>query len=154
MSRPATSTEFSAGGVVYRRRGDDYDIVIINRARYTDWSLPKGHIEEGESHEQTAVREVEEETGIKARVVAPLGEIVYFYHRGNKGLTRKTVYHFLMEAESDEFCEPNWEVAEAKWVPLATAHTLLNYANDRQVVARAREALGLETAEPPAESTV
>src|SRR5207253_7996439 len=116
-----TVSEYSSGGVVYRRDGGTYEIVVVNRARHTDWSLPKGHIEPGESREQAAVREVNEETGLDARVVAPIGEIVYFYRRPQNILVHKTVYHYLMEAQSDQLGGPNCEVSEARWVPLNEA---------------------------------
>jgi 8-oxo-dGTP diphosphatase len=126
---------------VFRRNGSGYEIVAVQRARHEDWSLPKGHIEEGESREQAAVREVREETGLEARIVGDLGEIVYFYRRRNGGLVRKTVYHYLMEATTQQLGGPNWEVSEARWLPIREAHTLLTYQNDRGVVDRARAML-------------
>jgi bis(5'-nucleosidyl)-tetraphosphatase len=143
MSKRPVTTEYSAGGVVYRRNGSSYDVVLVQRARHDDWSLPKGHIEEGETQEEAALREVQEETGLDARIVSPLGEIVYFYHRPKKGLTRKTVYHFLMEATSTELGKPNWEVSEIRWLPITEAHTLLSYKNDKEQVKKAQEELGI-----------
>ncbi len=136
----ATLSEYSAGGVVYRRAGDTYEVVAVHRNRHTDWSLPKGHIEKGETHEQTAVREVKEETGLDARIVDTLGEVVYFYRRP-KGLTRKVVYHFLMEYTGGEFGPPNWEVDEVRWVHIDQADTLLSYKNDLAIVQKAKERL-------------
>jgi 8-oxo-dGTP pyrophosphatase MutT (NUDIX family) len=134
----------SSGGVVYRKVGDNaYEVALVYRKRHDDWSLPKGHIEEGETQEVAALREVKEETGLDARIVEPLGEIVYFYRRRNGDLVRKTVYHFLMEATSGTFAEPSWEVTESRWVPITEAQTLLSYKNDAGVVARAMAALGV-----------
>jgi 8-oxo-dGTP pyrophosphatase MutT (NUDIX family) len=135
------STEFSAGGVVYRHSRSGYDVAAVQRARHDDWSLPKGHIEEGETREQAALREVKEETGLDARIVEPLGEIVYFYHRPKKGLTRKTVYHYLMEATSADLGLPNWEVSQVRWLPITEAHTLLSYENDKGLIRKAQEVL-------------
>src|SRR5437868_15444060 len=115
MAPRKVTSEYSAGGVVYRRNEAGYDIVAVNRARHTDWSLPKGHVEEGETREQAAVREVKEETDIDARIVAPLGEITYFFMSKKEGLIKKSVYYFLMEATSTELGGPNWEVSEARW---------------------------------------
>lgn len=140
MSSPGATAEYSAGGVVYRRSGSSYDIVVVNRARHTDWSLPKGHLEAGETREQAAVREVKEETGIDALIVGYIGEVVYFYRVPRKGLIRKTVYYFLMEASSTTLGGPNFEVAESRWVSISEAHTLLSYPNDRQIV---EQAIGL-----------
>jgi 8-oxo-dGTP pyrophosphatase MutT (NUDIX family) len=143
VSRQPVSTEYSAGGLVYRKNGTSYDIVVVQRARHEDWSLPKGHIEGGESKEEAALREVEEETGLEAGIVCSLGEIVYFYRRPKEGLTRKTVYHFLMEALGDELGPPNWEVSEVRWVPINEAHTLLTYKNDLEIIGKAKSVLGI-----------
>jgi 8-oxo-dGTP diphosphatase len=136
----ATLSEFSAGGVVYRRVGDTYEIVAVHRNRHTDWSLPKGHLEKGETQEQAALREVKEETGLDARIVDALGEVVYFYRRPT-GLIRKVVYHFLMEYTGGEFGPPNWEVDEVRWIDIDRAHTLLTYKNDLGIVRKAKERL-------------
>jgi 8-oxo-dGTP diphosphatase len=137
--------EYSAGGVVYRRTVEGYDIVAVQRARHEDWSLPKGHIEAGESREQAALREVKEETGLDAKIVGELGEVVYFYRRREEGLVRKSVYHYLMEATSDKLGKPNWEVSEIRWVPITEAHTLLSYENDKGVVRKAQTLLTTPT---------
>jgi 8-oxo-dGTP pyrophosphatase MutT (NUDIX family) len=146
-SRPPLEAEYSAGGVVYRTApsGSGYEIVAVQRARHGDWSLPKGHIEKGETREEAAVREVEEETGIQARILKPIEDIVYFYRRKNGALIRKTVYHFLMEALTQELGGPNWEVSEARWVSLKEAQNLLSYANDKGVVRKAKELLAAGT---------
>jgi 8-oxo-dGTP pyrophosphatase MutT (NUDIX family) len=141
MSSTSVIGEYSAGGVVYRRTEWGYDIVAVQRARHEDWSLPKGHIEAGESREQAALREVKEETGLDAKIVGELGEIVYFYRRREEGLVRKSVYHYLMEALSDKLGNPNWEVSEVRWVPITEAHTLLSYENDKGVVRKAQALL-------------
>ena len=81
MSRQVARAEYSSGGVVYRKVGDnDYEVALVYRKRHDDWSLPKGHIEEGETREETALREVKEETGLDARIVEPLGEVQAFEH--------------------------------------------------------------------------
>jgi 8-oxo-dGTP diphosphatase len=137
MKEQAYSSEYSAGGVVYRRNGAGTDIALIYRTRHDDWSLPKGHIEEGESREQAALREIKEETGIDARIVHSLGEAVYFFRKRGGDLVRKTVYHFLMEAQSVKLGKPNWEVTEARWVPITEAQALLSYEKDKDIVAKA-----------------
>jgi 8-oxo-dGTP pyrophosphatase MutT (NUDIX family) len=145
VSRQVARAEYSSGGVVYRKVGDDaYDVAIVYRKRHDDWSLPKGHIEEGETKEVAALREVKEEAGLDARIAEPLGGIVYFYRRRNGDLVRKTVYHFLMEATAGEFPSPTWEITESRWVPITEAQTLLSYKNDAGVVAKAMAALGVK----------
>ena len=145
MSSTGVISEYSAGGVVYRRTEWGYDIVAVQRARHEDWSLPKGHIEAGESREQAPLREVKEETGLDAKIVGDLGEVVYFYRRREEGLVRKSVYHYLMEATSDKLGNPNWEVSEVRWVPITEAHTLLSYENDKGVVRKAQALLTTPT---------
>jgi 8-oxo-dGTP pyrophosphatase MutT (NUDIX family) len=141
MSEPYSS-EYSAGGIVYKQNDHGYDVVLIYRTRHDDWSLPKGHIEAGESREQAAIREVQEETGIDSRIVSPLGEATYFFRKRGGDLVRKTVYHFLMEALTTELGKPNWEVTEARWVPITEAQSLLSYEKDREVVTQATAQLG------------
>jgi len=100
------------------------------------WSLPKGHIEAGETPEQTAVREVAEETGITGQVVAPMGTIDYWFVAGNRRI-HKTVHHFLMEAVSGELSDEDVEVTEVAWVPLGELDEVLAYADERRLVRHA-----------------
>ena len=141
MTTPKTTSEYSAGGVVYRRAEAGYEFVAVQRARHGDWSLPKGHIEKGESKEEAALREVKEETGIEAHIVADLQEVVYFYRRPKQGLTRKSVHYYLMEALTYNLGGPNWEVSESRWVPMSDADGLLSYANDKETIRLALVAL-------------
>jgi len=141
MVSSKTTAEYSSGGVVYRRTETGYEFVAVQRARHGDWSLPKGHIEKGESKEEAALREVKEETGIEARIVSDLQEVVYFYKRPKQGLTRKSVYYYLMEALTDDLGGPNWEVSESRWVLMSEADGLLSYANDKKTVQQALKAL-------------
>lgn len=141
MAEQKTVYEYSAGGVVFRKTGQGYEIVAVNRARHSDWSLPKGHIEEGETQEQAAIREVKEETGLDAKIIEPIGEVVYFFRRPKGALVRKSVFHFLMEAANFDLSGPNWEVSEARWIAIEQAHTLLTYQNDVDIVKKARALL-------------
>lgn len=127
---------------MYRSNGAVYEIAVVQRARHHDWSLPKGHIEEGESREQAAIREVQEETGLDARIVEAIGEVVYFYRRPGGSLIRKTVYHYLMEITGGEPGGPNWEVSEVRVVPIPDALALLSYENDQKIVEKAEVMLG------------
>jgi 8-oxo-dGTP diphosphatase len=131
------SSEYSAGGVVYRPDGKSFDVAIIYRTRHDDWSIPKGHIEAGETREQAALREIKEETGLDVRIIRPLGEAVYFFRKKGGDVVRKTVYHYLMEALTTELGQPNWEVTEARWVPINEAQGLLSYEKDRVIIGTA-----------------
>ncbi|SFP85328.1 mutator mutT protein [Amycolatopsis arida] len=110
------------------------------------WSLPKGHIEDGETTEQTAVREVKEETGISAHVLQPLGTIDYWFVAERRRV-HKTVHHFLLEAWGGELSDEDVEVTEVAWVPLAELEERLAYADERKLVRRARELFAAEIEE-------
>ena len=114
-----TVDEFSAGGlVVDAERGCAALIGRLDRRGRLLWSLPKGHIEEGETAEQAAVREVEEETGIIASVQAPLGSIDYWFVAEDRRV-HKTVQHYLLRALGGELSDADVEVTEVAWVPLS-----------------------------------
>lgn len=104
------------------------------------WSLPKGHIEPGETAEQAAVREVAEETGIEGRVLTALGTIDYWFVADDRRV-HKTVHHFLLEAVGGELSDEDVEVTEVAWVPLGELDELLAYADERRLVRRAAELL-------------
>jgi ADP-ribose pyrophosphatase YjhB (NUDIX family) len=104
------------------------------------WSLPKGHIEAGETAEQAAVREVEEETGIIGRVVAPLGTIDFWFVAEDRRV-HKTVHHFLLRALGGELSDSDVEVSEVAWVPLDELESRLAYADERRLIRRATELL-------------
>src|SRR5919107_5124680 len=94
------------------------------------WSLPKGHIEEGEAPEDTAVREVAEETGIIGEVVAPLG-IIDFWFVAEGRRVHKTVHHFLLRATGGALSDADIEVTEVAWVPLSELSERLADADER-----------------------
>lgn len=97
--------------------------------------MPKGHLEEGETPTDTAVREVAEETGIHGRVIAPLGVIdFWFVADGNR--IHKTVHHYLLLAEGGELSDADVEVTEVAWVPLAQVGSRLAYEDERKLIKR------------------
>ena len=104
------------------------------------WSLPKGHLERGESLEAAAVREVTEETGITGRVLAPLG-VIDFYFTAEGRRVHKTVHHYLLIAEGGELNNDDAEVEEVAWVPLDELPERLAYADERRLLARVPELL-------------
>jgi 8-oxo-dGTP diphosphatase len=115
----------AAGGVV--RRGGD--VLVVHRPKYDDWTLPKGKLDPGETDEQAAVREVEEETGLRCRLGRELPSIRYHDRRGRA----KQVRYWEMEPESGDFV-PNDEVDEIRWLPPTEALSLLTYDRDRDVL--------------------
>jgi 8-oxo-dGTP pyrophosphatase MutT (NUDIX family) len=143
--------EFSAGGVLVRKvRGRTMVAAIRPRGKDRVWALPKGHIDDGESAAETAMREVHEETGVEGRLVEKLGDIRYVYtaswdeRKGERIF--KIVSFFLLRAgrgrigEIDEAMRI--EVAEARWLPLDEAPRLLSYSGERKMAAKALERIG------------
>lgn len=137
----ASRDEVSAGGVVYRRAENGIEVLICKDAGYHRWVLPKGWVNKGESHEQTAVREVREETGISARIVAALGdpEKYVFIARGVRVF--KTVYYFLMEYESGTTADHDHEMEAVEWQPMDTAIDMMGYQGAKNVLLRAKTLL-------------
>jgi 8-oxo-dGTP pyrophosphatase MutT (NUDIX family) len=135
--------ETSAGGLVLDRGADIPLAALIGRRDRRGrllWSLPKGHIEAGESTEDAAVREVEEETGIRGRLLAPLGTIDFWFVADGRRI-HKTVHHFLMEASGGVLSDADAEVSEVAWVPLNEVTRRLAYADERRLVDRVPELL-------------
>jgi 8-oxo-dGTP pyrophosphatase MutT (NUDIX family) len=131
--RGRTLTEHSYGGVVVR--GGDV-AAIVPRGKRSALALPKGGPEPGERPEQTAEREVREETGLTGRVRAPLGDVVYHYRRSGRRV-RKTVSFFLLDYLEGSTDDHDHEVTEARWVPLDRARTELTYPGERDMVEHA-----------------
>lgn len=125
-----TPTVRAAGGLVHRRREDGVEeILLVHRPAYDDWSFPKGKLEAGEREEDAAVREVEEETGLRCRPVSELATTSYRDGRGRP----KTVRYWLMTPIGGTLAAAN-EVDDAQFVPLADARELLSYARDVELL--------------------
>jgi 8-oxo-dGTP pyrophosphatase MutT (NUDIX family) len=131
--------ETSAGGLVlHQHLGRPHAALIARHDRRGRliWSLPKGHIEPGETPEIAAVREVAEETGITSRIVAPLG-VIDFWFMAEERRIHKTVHHFLLEAIGGELSDADAEVVAVAWVPLPEVIERLKYRDERKLMARA-----------------
>jgi 8-oxo-dGTP pyrophosphatase MutT (NUDIX family) len=140
----AIKHDFSAGGVVIR---DDEVVVIVPVKRGPDGhrvlGLPKGHPDPGETPEETARREVREETGVDAEPIEELGEIRYWY-QGKRARVHKRVAFYLFEYRSGDVADHDSEIEEARWMPLAEAARALTYAGERDMVARALSRVGAD----------
>ena len=117
----------AAGGVLVR---DDGRIAVVHRPRYDDWSLPKGKLDPGETWEEAALREVEEEVGLCCTLGAELPPVAYTDHKGRA----KAVRYWLMTPDGDTAFTPNEEVDEMRWVDEETAAGLLSYPHDAELV--------------------
>ena len=135
--------EVSAGGLVIDTTGTQG--LLIGRIDHKDatgkrilWSLPKGHIEEGETPEQAAIREVAEETGITSSITKSLGVIDFWFMAGGKRI-HKTVHHFMFTEVSGELTPQVSEVDEVSWFPLAEIVERLAYPDEKKLIARSGE---------------
>jgi 8-oxo-dGTP diphosphatase len=120
----------AAGGLVVRRLADTLQIAVVHRPLHQDWSYPKGKLEEGETFEMAALREVHEETGLTCRLMRFLGHTEYIDRKGRP----KAVAYWVMAAEEGSF-HPNEEVDEVRWLDTADAMALLSYERDRELLA-------------------
>ncbi|BBX67410.1 NUDIX hydrolase [Mycolicibacterium psychrotolerans] len=142
--RLRTVHETSAGGLVIDGLDGPKDRQVaaligrIDRRGRMLWSLPKGHIERGETAEQTAIREVAEETGIQGSVLAALGSIDYWFVTEGRRV-HKTVHHYLMRFAGGELSDEDVEVTEVAWVPVHELPKRLAYADERRLAEVADE---------------
>ena len=133
MSTERPLRETSYGGVVLRA---DEVLVITPTGKRRVTGLPKGGPQPGETGEQTATREVREETGVNAAVREPLGDVNYWYRRGGRRVY-KTVHFYLFDYLSGSTSDHDHEVEDARWMPLADARTALSYPGERALIERA-----------------
>lgn len=137
--------EVSAGGLVVDATGTKglligrIDAKDANREKLL-WSLPKGHIEEGETPEQAAVREVKEETGIESEISKSLGVIDFWFMAGGKRI-HKTVHHFLFKEVGGSIAPQVSEVDDVRWFPLEEIVSKLAYPDEKKLIARSKELL-------------
>ncbi len=132
--------EKSCGGIVYRKFHGNTEILLIKHIKSGYWSFPKGHVEPGETEEQTAIREIKEETDIDAVIEGDFREIVTYSPRKD---SRKDVVYFVARAKNYNFRPQPAEISDIRWVEIGQAHNLLAYDNDKLIVNKARGFIGL-----------
>ncbi|MFC0680864.1 NUDIX domain-containing protein [Lysobacter korlensis] len=134
MTRPQQPPVQAAGALCWKHRDGELQVLLVGRARNGDISLPKGKAEPGELLPQTAVREVEEETGIRVRLGAPLGEIRYTLPGGRA----KTVQYWAAKVRhkhaSLKAFTPNGEITTAEWASVGKARKKLSYSHDVEIL--------------------
>jgi 8-oxo-dGTP pyrophosphatase MutT (NUDIX family) len=119
----------AAGGLLVRRHGGELQIAVVHRPEHQDWSFPKGKLEEGETFEVAALREVHEETGLTCRLLRFIGHTEYVDRKGRP----KAVAYWVMGPEDGAFV-PNDEVDELRWLDLTQAAQTLSYERDQELL--------------------
>ena len=140
-----TLNQVSAGGVVYRGSGDNTEVVIIRAVPEKRWQLPKGLIDDGETPEEAAVREVREESGMNAEIIASLETIEYWFTANwdnNVRRIHKFVHFFLMQYKDGDGSDHDHEVDEVRWVTVDEALRTLNFPTERDLVRKAAAMIG------------
>jgi 8-oxo-dGTP pyrophosphatase MutT (NUDIX family) len=128
----------SAGGVVYRRGEDEAEVVLCGRPSRGLWALPKGTPEPTETLEQTAVREVSEETGLRVAIEQKIGEIEYWFTRAEVGKRfRKRVHHYLMRPTGGDTADHDAEYDEVRWFPISEAKRRLTFPDEVEMLNKA-----------------
>ena len=143
-ARVPVREQVSAGGVVFRRVGERIEVVIVGVGPQNRWQLPKGLVEKDEKPESAAVREAHEEAGVATEVVSHIETVEYWYaglDGGEKVRFHKRVHFYLMRYLSGDPKEHDWEVNDARWVPIDDAVGQLAFENERRVVEEGRKRL-------------
>ncbi len=144
MPRVRTVAAVSAGGVVARRVDGRIQVALVGDSQRDAWYLPKGGLAQGETIEQAALREVNEETGLEVRMVRPIRDIEYwFFARGAR--VHKRVHYFLMEPTGGDFSRRDQENDRAGWFDLEDALAAMSYENEAELV---REAAAMVEKKP------
>ena len=145
---------YSAGGIVVKRDGDDVKVLVTQHSKHHGWDFPKGHIESGESSAQAALREVQEETGVKAEIIDKVGQTEYFYYEDKQSLRSsssqdstaglkekvfKTVIYFLMKYVGEGEATTAFEVSEKVWLPIDEVEERLTFKDTKKLWEKAVE---------------
>jgi 8-oxo-dGTP pyrophosphatase MutT (NUDIX family) len=124
----------SAGGVVYREGPGGIDVVLCGRTSQSLWALPKGTPEAGETREQTALREVSEETGLEVVIREYIGDIEYWFFLPGGERCHKTVYYYLMTDTGGDTSRHDSEFDDVQWLPASDALETMTHQNEVKVV--------------------
>ena len=131
--------EISAGGVVYKNSDDGVMWLAGKSSAYKKWVLPKGRIDGKDTMEQTAVREVEEETGIKAKIVAKIKPVEKYMYTLKGEKIFKIVQYFVMEYVGGDVADHDWEMEEVEWLGFEEAYKRLEFSGQKKMLKQAME---------------
>ena len=142
VSKVPTKLQFSAGGVVFRKRARRIEVALISVGSDNRWQLPKGLVDRGESPEAAALREVREETGLNAEIIERIDRVEYWYvskEEGQRIRYHKFVYFFLLRYKSGDVKDHDLEVNEARWFDIDPAVQSLAFDNEKKIMEKAKE---------------
>lgn len=135
-----TKIAVSAGGVVFRKKNKEVQVIAAIRAEGKVWCLPKGVVEQGESIEEAALREVREETGLVGKIIDKIDKIEYwFYWKPDDTKYHKFVHFFLMAFVDGDTSKHDSELDEVKWLPIDKAIEKLSYKGERHIMEKAKQ---------------
>lgn len=133
--------QVSSGGVIFRKSDNRIEVALI-KVKGDRWALPKGMVDKGEKPEETAFREIREETGIEGILLDKLGDIEYWYFSKDEQVKyHKFVHFYLFEYRSGSIEDHDWEVEEARWFPIKDAIMTLSYKSEKEIMEKALEYL-------------
>lgn len=145
MSPARNKKQTSSGGIIFFHQGAQWHIALIRRRTqdsHTVWCLPKGWVEPGETLEETALREVREETGLDGKILEKLGDISYrFYDQHSKSRIHKTVHFFLLKYLTGDTSQHDHEVEEARWFKAEHTNGMLTYPSEKEILKKALKIL-------------
>jgi len=132
---------FSAGGVVLKSEDGQVSVLVTQHSKHLGWDFPKGHVEAGESSEEAALREVEEETGVKAEIIEKTGQTQYFYFEDGQKVF-KTVTFFLMKYIGEGEATTAFEVSGKVWLPVNEVEGKLTFKDTKKLWEEAKLRIG------------
>lgn len=140
-----TKFEHSAGGIVFKKEGGQIFILLCQHSQHHGWGFPKGLIGDkdefiGQTKEETALREVEEETGAIGKIIKSLAPVTYWYKMAGVK-RRKTVYYFLMQFIRGDITKHDWEMENVEWLPGEKVRERLTHDADKKVWEKAKKML-------------
>ena len=142
MSKVKTKLQISAGGVAFRKRTGRIEVALISVGEGNRWQLPKGLVDQGESTESAAIREVREEAGIETELVERIDKVEYWYfwnEAGERVRYHKYVYFYLLGYKSGDVSDHDDEVNEARWFEIDEAIKTLSFKSEKKIMAQAKE---------------
>ncbi|MEM1551985.1 MAG: NUDIX hydrolase [Candidatus Bathyarchaeia archaeon] len=136
---PKAHRLWASGGVIFRKVNDEFEVALCLKKREKVWCLPKGLIEKGESAEETALREVKEETGLDGEIIDKIGEAHYKFFRKQQYF--KIVHFYLLKHVGGLPSNHGVEVDDVRWFKLSEALRVLAYAEEREILEKADKIL-------------